>query len=399
MRYNTNEIEIKPKMQHPTCIEKVKREEMDNKICTLKIAWAAIENTYGIVLGGFLKTRFVDRKKHAKKFIHAFKKSPWKLRYWRLSMADQGLIFAKSRQPDSKPYKSIMLPFGETSFWQNWGKRGDKIYKFGFTLRVACNNIQMDVAMESDRVRRQWMNVLDCVFRNNVQNTKDLLNCLNDNDSPRSQSSRNFIIKNSLENEVSSESCNSSELIEKRKVLKRIDYHTDLIGNSFIIPRRFSSRVYDDDGYMSDNVLIRSSHCVNSSHRKIFDKVIHSQERSSSSNAPEKMSASNKDCATEHNDWNCSLSAIMATCENSIDTDLVERTQSERINSAPNCNIIHLPPDNSEILNCQSVKNDACASDVQEKSQLISPSPSSFTLERSEEINPTSTISIPLVHN
>jgi len=337
-----------------------KRLDVVHEQNSLKIAWDAIERKYGIVLGGFLKTRHVDREKNNDKFSLNFK-SKWKLRYWRLSLSDEGLIFEKSRRADSKPYKSILLPFGKTLFWQNWGKRGDSKYRFGFTLRVTSDNMQMDVAVDSERIRSQWMNVLDIVFHKTVRHTHDLLECLVD------------------------KHCAVESISES---YKRVE------DDPHIIERRFPSTVYGNDGHISDNLEnLHFFYWKDITLRRVFDQDFEPQASSKDhrrdKNEVSKASVMHppllNDC--ENCTGNSSFSVlpeVMAL----ISGDAIDRVVHRPISQvkSESSDISHLVDLSLSALDAKKQKLEPQADCVEEKQQLLSPTPSASTLKQSPEI-------------
>jgi hypothetical protein len=383
-------------------IIKHKKEENNS----LNIAWNVLENQNGVVLGGFLKTRNIDLiNKDKKQFIFRLKSS-WKLRYWTLRMTDEGLILEKSRRPDTKPYKSILLPFNETSFWENWGKRGDNKYRFGFTLRVARNKMQMDVAVDSDRTRLQWMNVLDLVFGDNIRNMKELLKCLADRECSNLQSTKSL-----------SEVTNDFKYGSGRglKVRNVNGSNTDSISQSFetliyaahspVIPRRFSSDVYDDDGYMSDNLERNRFFYFKSVLPKIADKESDDNEDGFDDNGNCVLTATDintppKSCVSDdHTSNSCchSLPEMITTITKNLIDEIgptsESSSESNQSVSVSEQNSIHLPENILNILNGVG----QTSNEDKQPIQLVSPTPSSFTLaQKMEEITPNDNIDMQL---
>lgn len=256
---------------------------------------------YGVLLHGFLKTRYIDISSPDKKSIFNFASS-WKLRYWTLRLTDDGLMLEKSRRADTKTYKGFFLPFGKTTVWENWGKDGDSKYTFGFTIRVASNNMQIEAAVDSENTRTRWMNVLRRSFCDNNQDSKQLVQTLNqkvsrklskdtdaaDDDSFYSQNSQrsnvnllhaeasaswNIDAKPTLQKPFSSANTHlSNENVadsaqtsirtdterssRTRVVLDDTEYKSlcGLVRDDNTIPRRYHAELYDPDGCMSENL-------------------------------------------------------------------------------------------------------------------------------------------------
>jgi len=361
-----------------------RKSDMEDKKARLQIAWNTIERQYGIILGGFLKTRFVQRNNNncGRKFIFPFKSS-WKLRYWRLGLTDEGLVFEKSRRADTKPYKGMVLLFGETSFWENWGKRGDKNYRFGFTIRVASTNTQIEVAVNSERIRRQWMNVLNSVFHDNVRNTKDLLNCLAMTSSIKTQSTKT--------------KCELKKRTSKDCGVSRSSVSWDEMVSP-VIPRRFPADMYDDDGNMSDYLKSVHSDCRRttlSSRRwsKEFEWQDYNKDVSHKNNLTLKTNEINSQFFTDYvNDQNNGLLSEGAAPRSDDSADGIVFTSARDVYSESNSSTLHSDSicssqpnlDSSNERSPKSQTSSNCS--LEEKQQMISPMSDSFTLRKNGSI-------------
>jgi len=257
---------------------------------------------YGVLLHGFLKTRYIDISDHDKKSIFNVASS-WKLRYWTLQLTDDGLTLEKSRRADAKSYKGFFLPFGKTSVWENWGKRGDK-YCFGFTIRVSSTTMQIEAAADSENTRNRWMNVLRRSFTDDTQDSKQLVQTLNqkvscklsrntdaadeqsddylyspdsqpavsllhaetsgswNNDAkpvlPKPLASPNNLSNDNaaIETEQASICTDTYRCSRTRAVLDEFDCKSldGLVRDDNTIPRRYHAELYDPDGCMSENL-------------------------------------------------------------------------------------------------------------------------------------------------
>jgi len=310
-------------------------------------------------------------------------------------MTNEGLILEKSRRPDTKPYKSILLPFNETSFWENWGKRGDNKYRFGFTLRVPRNKMQMDVAVDSDRVRLQWMNVLDLVFGDNVRNTKELLKCLADREGSNLQSTKSLSgVTNDFKygRGLKVRNVNGSNIDSISQSFETLVY----AAQSPVIPRRFCSDVYDDDGYMSDNLERNRFFYFKSVLSKIVDKESDDNEDGSDDNG---------NCVLTTTETNTPLlpnscvndDHTSNSCCHSHSKDLIDEIVPTSENSSESNQSVSVSEQNSIHLseNILNILNGASQTSNEDKQpiQLVSPTPSSFTLtQKMEEITPNDNI-------
>ncbi|ETO10310.1 hypothetical protein RFI_27068 [Reticulomyxa filosa] len=244
---------------------------------------------YGILLHGFLKTRYVDIKNYITcvcecmcfffvSCISCFHALGSNERFY--------FEWTESRRANTNSYKGVLLPFGKIQVWENWGKRGDTKYSFGFTIRVSCSNLQIEAADTKELVKCLSQKASNTLSKETdatdgkCENTRSLLNLQAGNVylshsegsgvwnelKPTAQQLLSNVNPNQVNAYIGTDTisirANTYTRTETEKTNRNritvddYDWKTldELARDDNVIPRRYNAELYDNEGYMSDHL-------------------------------------------------------------------------------------------------------------------------------------------------